>query len=397
MRGIPANENVNVVREDPERRGLLFAGTERAVYVSFDDGENWQSLRLNMPATSVRDLIVKDDDLAVATHGRGFWILDNITPLRQLQPDNEGTLLFKPQTALRVRWNFNTDTPLPPDEPLGENPPEGAMIDYSLGQDVSGPVTLEIKDAKGNVVRRYASTDPVPPPDPKLKIPRYWVRPPQALSSTPGRHRFSWDLHGEPLPDAVPEYPIAAVLNKTAPQPTAPWIVPGNYSVVLTAAGKSLTHPLAVKMDPRVKATTADLTKQFALSRELYDLRAELQPIGKSYKVLVAELKKAKERAGESPIREQIEALQTKLQTFANPATVRANDPLELDVLNKVEKLFGDLEDVDAAPTPSQQAAVTELQKDAAVAMQRWRAIAPEVATLNALLASAGLGQIKFP
>ena len=154
------------MREDPQRRGLLFAGTERAVYFSFDDGENWQSLRFNMPATSVRDLIVKDDDLAVATHGRGFWILDNITPLRQLQPNNNGTLLFKPQTALRVRWSFNTDTPLPPDEPVGENPPEGAMIDYSLGKEIAGPVTLEIRDDKGKTIRRYASTDPVPPPDP---------------------------------------------------------------------------------------------------------------------------------------------------------------------------------------------------------------------------------------
>ena len=139
VHGIPENENVNVVREDPRRRGLLFAGTERAVYVSFDDGENWDSLRLNMPATSVRDLILKDDDIAVATHGRGFWILDNITALRQPEVSSRETILFKPQTAMRVRWNVNTDTPLPPDEPVGENPPEGAMIDYRLGNDVSGP------------------------------------------------------------------------------------------------------------------------------------------------------------------------------------------------------------------------------------------------------------------
>jgi hypothetical protein len=163
VRGIPPNENVNAVREDTERRGLLFAGTERGVYLSFDDGENWQSLRLNLPATSVRDLIVKDDDLAIATHGRGFWILDNITPLRQFQPNEQAFLLFQPQTALRVRGNVNTDTPLPPDEPVGENPPEGAIIDYSLGSKSAGPVTLEIKNSQGEVVRRYASTDPVPP------------------------------------------------------------------------------------------------------------------------------------------------------------------------------------------------------------------------------------------
>ena len=162
VHGIPGNENVNVVREDPRRRGMLFAGTERAVYVSFDDGENWRSLRLNMPATSVRDLILKDDDIAVATHGRGFWILDNISALRQSEIGADATTLFKPQTAWRVRWNLNTDTPLPPDEPQGENPPEGAMIDYRLGLGSAGPVALEIKDSKGAVFRRYASSDPIP-------------------------------------------------------------------------------------------------------------------------------------------------------------------------------------------------------------------------------------------
>ena len=209
------------------------------------------------------------------------------------------------------------------------------MIDYSLGEDVSGPVTLEIKDAKGNVVRRYASSDPVPPPDPKLKIPRYWVRPPQTLADGPGLHRFFWNLHGEPLPDADSEYPMTAVRHKTAPQPTVPWVVPGNFFVVLTAGGKSFTQPLPVKMDPRVHATTADLAKQFALSQALHDLRVALQPIGKSYEALVAEVTKAKERAAENPLQEQIEGLHKNLETFANPADVRSGDPLELDALKK--------------------------------------------------------------
>jgi len=397
VRGIPPNENVNTVREDPGRRGLLWAGTERAVYLSFDDGENWRSLRLNMPATSVRDLIVKDDDVAVATHGRGFWILDNITPLRQLQPNDEVTRLFKPQTALRVRWNFNTDTPLPPDEPAGENPPEGAMIDYSLGSEVSGPVILEIKDAHGNVVRRYASTDPVPPPDPKLKIPRYWLKPPRSLPGEPGLHRFFWNLHGEPLPDAVPEYPMTAVLEKTAPQPTTPWVVPGNYSVVLTAGEKSFTQPLPIKMDPQVKAKAVDLTKQFELSKTLSELRAQLLPVDKSYEALVAAVTKAKEGAGENPIKEGIAALRQRLEAFADPSAVRSGNSLKLDALARVEKLFGDLQGVDAAPTPAQQAAVSELQKNSRGVMERWNAIASQVATLNAGLAAAGLEQIKFP
>src|SRR5262249_49390476 len=162
------------VREDPERKGLLFAGAEKGVYVSFDDGANWESLRLNLPATSVRDLIVKSDDLIAATHGRGFWILDNITPLRQLNRDSPDDLLFKPERALRVRANLNTDTLLPRDEPAGENPPDGAMIDYFFSKDATGPVTIEIKDGKGNSVRKYSSTDvPVQANPKRLRVPSY--------------------------------------------------------------------------------------------------------------------------------------------------------------------------------------------------------------------------------
>ena len=181
--GIPENENVNSVREDPKRKGLLFAGTERAVYVSFDDGDRWQSLRLNMPATSVRDLTIKDNDLAVGTHGRGFWILDDITPLRQLDDKvvASNAFLFAPELAYRVRWDTNSDTPLPPDEPAGQNPPDGTIFNYYLKSAATGPVTLEILDSAGGLVRRYSSTDPVPPPDPELSIPAYWLRPPQTL------------------------------------------------------------------------------------------------------------------------------------------------------------------------------------------------------------------------
>jgi photosystem II stability/assembly factor-like uncharacterized protein len=396
VRGIPENENVNVVREDPLRRGLLFAGTERAVYVSFDDGENWRSLRLNMPATSVRDLIVKDDDLAVATHGRGFWILDNITPLRQPEAANQETLLFKPQTATRVRWNLNTDTPLPPDEPVGENPPEGAMIDYRLDANVAGPVTLEIKDSKGNVVRRYASTDPAPPPDPKLKIPRYWVRPPLALAATPGLHRFYWDMHLEPLKEVDPEYPMTAVFQKTAPRPTGPWAVPGDYSVVLTAGGKSFTQPLTLKMDPRVKASAADLAKQFELSKALYENRKALLPVGKSFESLASALAKAKEQAGDKPVKEPIEALRKKLEEFADPARVRTGQPLELDVLSKVESLFGDLQEVDAAPTSQAEAAAADLQRETKSVLEHWQAIPKAVEALDAALEAAGLEKLAF-
>ena len=204
VNGIPGGAPVSVVREDPKRKGLLFAGSETQVYVSFDDGDHWQSLRLNMAPSSVRDLIIKDDDLVVGTHGRGIWILDDITPLRQIGLTNATTdadaILFKPQAAYRVRWNMNTDTPLPPDEPAAPNPPEGAIINYYLKSAAAGPVTLEILGGDGKLVRRYSSTDEAFKPDPAtINIPLYWFRPLTPLSAAAGMHRFTWDMHYQPL------------------------------------------------------------------------------------------------------------------------------------------------------------------------------------------------------
>jgi hypothetical protein len=158
--GIPDGATVNTVKEDPKRAGLLYAGTETQVYVSLDDGDHWQSLRQNMPATSIRDLVIKDDDLVVGTHGRGFWILDGISSLRELQPGmlQEDAHLFKPGDAIRFEWNRWPDTPLPPDEPSSPNPPDGAIVEYHLKQPASGVVTLEILDRAGAVIRRFAAT-----------------------------------------------------------------------------------------------------------------------------------------------------------------------------------------------------------------------------------------------
>jgi len=263
-RGIPDGGTINVVREDPKTRGLLFAGSENEVFVSFDDGEHWQSLRLNMPATSIRDLIVKDDDIAVATHGRGFWILDDIEPLRQAR---SSSALLKPQRAWRVRWNKNTDTPLPADEPAGENPPEGAIIDYVLSSKAT-LVTLEILDSDGKVVRRYASDDPIAPPRDTGNVPAYWIRPQRALSTTPGMHRFTWDLYYPPLERSG--YPIAAIPHNTPPNPTSPVAMPGTYTARLTVDGKTSTQPLVVEMDPRVKTPREALAEQFRLSMKVY-------------------------------------------------------------------------------------------------------------------------------
>ena len=279
-KGLPNNEPINVVREDPNRKGLLFAGSENAVYVSFDDGENWQSLKLNMPATSIRDLVIKDDDLVIGTHGRGFWILDDITTLRQMSVNlaAEKAILFKPQQALRIRWNMNTDTPMPQEEPGGQNPPEGAIFDYYLSEKSNNEVSLEIFDAAGNSVRKYSSKDTLYK-IPDLNIPLYWIRPQQILSAEAGAHRFVWDLHYTPI-NTPASYPMTAIYENTAPTPTSPWVMPGNYTVKLTVNGKTISQSFSVKMDPRVKASIADLQKQFALSMICYEGRIKAKAKG---------------------------------------------------------------------------------------------------------------------
>jgi photosystem II stability/assembly factor-like uncharacterized protein len=396
--GIPDGETVNVVREDTQRKGLLFAGTERAVYISFDDGGHWEPLRLNMPATSVRDLIVKDDDLVAATHGRGFWILDDITPLRQLDAKllSSQAFLFHPQTALRVRWNTNPDTPLPPDVPAGENPPDGAVIDYYMGQATSGPITLEIRDNNGQTVRRYSSADPVPPPEPMLSIPAYWVRPPQILSAEHGIHRFLWDMHYQPVPNVKPEYPIAAVYRNTAPAATSPWAMPGEYTVVLSASGKSYTQPLPVKMDPRVKTSVSDLARQFELSKQLYDEWLRLEPLNERINAFGAELTNLRARVGEGSVATQIDALNKKLQELTGTASRRPGTPPNLVVLARLQTLFNVIQDVDRAPTAQVAAAVAELQRESNSLRERWRAIeSQDIPALNQQLQAAGLPKVE--
>jgi len=282
VNGIPGGQALSAIREDVKRKGLLFAGTETQVYVSFDDGDHWESLRLNMAPSSVRDLQVKDDDLVAGTHGRGIWILDDITPLRQIAgtKEDEGTKdrLFTPQPALRVRWNTNTDTPLPPDEPRQPNPPEGAIIDYYLARDASGPAVLEIFDAAGALVRQYSSAEPPPPlPDAATNapLPLYWYRKPMPLLATAGMHRFTWDVHYQPLPAGGGGrggggLPIAAVPFDTVPAPTTPWAAPGEYTVKLTANGTTHSQPIRVKPDPRVKTPALAMQQVYTLSRAMY-------------------------------------------------------------------------------------------------------------------------------
>ncbi len=378
--GIPDDENVNSVRVDPKRKGLLFAGTERAVYVSFDDGDHWQSLRLNMPATSVRDLTIKDNDLAVGTHGRGFWILDDITPLRQLDVKVVGSsaFLFAPELAYRVRWDTNTDTPLPPDEPAGQNPPDGVIFNYYLKSAAAGPVTLEILDTAGNLVRRYSSADPVSPPDPELPIPAYWLRPPQKLSSAAGLHRFVWDTHYAPVPGMKPEYPIAAVPWNTAPAPTSPWAMPGKYNVVLTVDGQRYTQPLTIEMDPRVKTSIADLQKQFDLSKQIYDDLLALQPVVDSATEALTKLKAMREKASETEAA-KIDPAIKELESLQGSGGWRRRGP-RTESLSGVRasllEMLSVLQDVDATPTTQAAQAVSKLNQSTTSLLERWKEFA---------------------
>jgi photosystem II stability/assembly factor-like uncharacterized protein len=376
VNGIPANENVNAVREDPQRKGLLFAGTERAVYLSFDDGDRWQSLRLNMPKTSVRDLLIKDNDLAVATHGRGFWILDDITPLRQL---NDKVLagnayLFAPELAYRVRWDTNSDTPLPPDVPAGQNPPDGAIFNYYLKSSPSGPVLLEIIDGSGKTVRRFSSADPLPPSDPELAIPAYWLRPPERLSNAAGLHRFVWDMHYAPVPGIKPDYPIAAVPHNTAPQPTSPWIMPGRYTVVLTVDGQKYSQPLTVEMDPRVKTSVADLQKQFETSSQVYADLLALQPVVDKAAAARAQLKAMREKASGAEAA-KLDQVGKKLDSVAGGERRRRRGPHTESLAgtrDSLLQLLTMLQEVDLAPTTQAAQAVPKLHQSATALMQQW-------------------------
>jgi len=268
--GIPAGEYVSVVRADPERRGLLYAGTNRGVYVSLDDGGTWQPLSLNLPTTWVRDLLVHDGDLIAATQGRGIWVLDDVEPLREMSAAVRGepAHLFRPLPAWRLRANENRDTPWPPSTPLGENPPSGAVIDYWVGSATAGAVTLAVRDSSGRVVRRFASEAQ---PE-SLPADRYfedgWLAAPPRLQATPGMHRFVWDLR-YPRPAALRyEYSIAAVWHGGTPlDPDGPLVLPGSYHVTLTLGGKDYTQPLIVRLDPRVHVTRAALARQLALAQ----------------------------------------------------------------------------------------------------------------------------------
>jgi photosystem II stability/assembly factor-like uncharacterized protein len=397
--GIPDGAPVNAVREDPKRQGLLFAGTEREVYVSFDDGDRWQSLRLNMPASSIRDLIVKDDDLIAGTHGRGIWILDDITPLRDVEigrtakasAGRSGAYLFKPQVAYRVRQNTNTDTPIPPDEASGQNPPDGAIVNYALPPGVRGPVTLEILDAAEKLVRRYSSADPAEPPDPATApVPVYWYRAPQQLATSEGLHRFMWDVHYQPLRGgggARGGLPIAAVPYDTPAAPTSPWAAPGQYTVKLTVDGKSVTRPLTLKMDPRVTTPALGLAQQFTASKQLYEALLSVQKVEDEIRALrERRAMSGAERSGEfAAFERKLVALEG--QPAAGFGGGRGGAPGQPETLASISgtlnQLMGLLQGADATPTTQLIAAVDQHRAALGKLLARWAVLKAEARTLN--------------
>ncbi len=244
--GLPKGVYLQTVKEDTERKGLLFAGTELGVFVSFDDGEHWQSLQMNLPPTSMRDLAIHGDDLIVATHGRGFWVLDDITPLRQITEETikSNAFLFRPADAFVIPQPSENGTPQPRDEPLADNQPFGAIIDYYLKSNSKEPVVLEIFNPAGESIRRYASDDKITPVDPNtLDIPAFWVKSPPQLSNASGMHRWIWDLHPTP-----PTATGAGGFRRGLPP-----VLPGIYTVKLTVNGKTSAQVLTVKPDPRLK------------------------------------------------------------------------------------------------------------------------------------------------
>jgi hypothetical protein len=343
-----------------------------------------------MPATSIRDLVVKDDDLVVGTHGRSFWILDDVTPLRQVNRDvlAAPSHLFVPQVATRVRWNQNTDTPLPQEEPAGQNPPEGAILHYHLAADATGPVSLEIVDAQGKTVRMYSSADEPQPPVPGRNIPDYWIRPPQVLSPRAGLHRFTWDLRYPPPAVQQFGYPIAAVYGNTPREPRGPFVLPGEYTVRLAVAGRTLSQPLRVRMDPRVKTPPAGLQEQFDASLRVYDaiarsdaalrelrkLRAGLKdaPRSKMPPDLAAELAKLEEQAG---------ALESGRP--AEPGLARINAQLG--------SLLDILQDADVPPTTQARSAISDTLARTDDALGRWKSLSAQPGALNERLKSAGV------
>ena len=395
--GIPDGSFLNCVREDPIRKGLLYACTEKGVYVSFNDGDDWQPLQLNLPVTSVRDLVVYDDDLVIATFGRSFWVLDDVTPLRQIEPQVAAAdaWLFRPGVAYRVRPGGDQGSPVPMDEALAPNPPDGAVLDYYLKQKSSGPVQLEILDAEGKLVRRFASNDKLRKTDPKdVQFTIHWVRDPQPLSAEAGMHRFVWDLR----------YPLPQSVHTTYWGPAGPLAAPGSYILRLTANGKSSAQPLTIKMDPRVKTPQAALVRQFDLASKLAARLREISSVMQQASELRKQINaRKKEFSGNAELQQALEALEKKVEAPAEPdsdadfglfglAVPGEENPLLPKVAAALTGLLTIVESADVAPTADAATASEKWDASAQAALARWTALQREdLASVNVALRKANL------
>jgi photosystem II stability/assembly factor-like uncharacterized protein len=386
--GIPDGSFVNAVREDSVRKGLLYAGTEKGVYVSFDDGDHWQPLQLNLPVTSVRDLDVHGEDLVIATHGRAFWVLDGLAPLRQLDARVEGAAawLFKPADAVRFRPAGFTGTPMPRDEAMAANAAPGAYLDYVLKAPAK-QVTLEIRDEKGGLVRRYTNADAAPKPDlAKLSIAPDWVQPPSTLSTAAGMHRFVWPLR-------------YAALNASNAYEDGVWAPPGRYTTVLDVDGTRLTQPLTVTPDPRVSLPAEAYVRQFELARRIEEARSRVTRAGRENGALLAAL--AERRKGASPdLAKSLDALRKKAEDLAggsawwlSPTTLNCFRAVG-DALNKLATAT---DDADAAPSPDLLAGFEKIQPSLNATLAAWEGIkGKDLASVNAKLRKVGVAEIAL-
>jgi photosystem II stability/assembly factor-like uncharacterized protein len=385
--GIGSSAFVNAVREDPQQRGLLFVGTELGVYVSFDDGDNWQPLQMNLPVTSVRDLVIHGDDLVIATHGRAFWVLDDITPLRQIAAGlkTDKPWLFKPAAVVRVDNDSFLGSPFPPEEPLAKSPPNGAIIDYFLPTN-AGKVTLEIftADEKSKLVRRFVSGDKREGKLPPVPIAERWMPKPQALETSAGMHRFVWDLrwNGSGLSEALEEDDASA--------PRGPRVAPGRYRVKLTVDGVTRAEEFTVSMDPRSKATAAELAEQQRLALEIY---GEAQRAGKA----LAEMNKAKANLENSKLNRP-QQLQTQVEKLSAAITeIQRGKTGSMGLQEASSGLLAALRVVESGDrtTPQPALDVYRLSSEAAkIRMEEWQALkGGALAEFNQALKKPGLAQ----
>ncbi len=401
--GLPADEPsgslTRVIRADPKQPGLLFVGTESGVHVSFDDGDHWHSLALNLPVTSYRDITIKGNDLVVATYGRGIWILDDFSALRQITPEiaNRPVHLFAPGLATRVRRNVGSATPLPPEIPHGLNPPDGAILDYYLATKPVGEITIEVQNSTGRVIRRMSSVAEAPVTEAaRPPHPNYWLATPAGLPANAGGNRATWDLRYDAPKAFSHSFEINANLGLTPASPEGPLALPGVYTVRLTVDGKPYTQRLTVRNDPRSNATSAALTAQHRL---LTNLHTAINAVWDGHLQATALRTALPKAAGTNPPAEVATAAAT-LTGMLDGLTgteVAGPTPTFRSVSGKLVNQLMAQENADLAPTPAMAAAFEATCRDLRTVAAAWDRVAGAAAAFNALLARAEIAALPVP